>query len=373
MPTISDNKNVWGDVYDWSNNGEEWSESFGSSSLQWSISLYPRIHNFLKKDGNILEIAPGFGRWTQYLKENCSKITVVDLNSNCIEFCKKKFAGEDKISYFVNDGKSLDMIKDDSLDFAFSFDSLVHVNQEVMESYLKQLSHKLKVGAYGFLHHSNLGMYKNQSNQYVDYPCVSWRDEAVDASFIREICQKYDLNCITQELVNWSGDLYTDCYTVIQRKAVESKSVPTRVFHNDMSVEQNYAKKISEYYCPNSKTEKDEKSIEIQNNIDALSQRFSGKKICFFGAGSFAKDLLPKLDLKKLEPICFFDSDKNKVGFEIAGIEVQHISEIVAIKPDVIIMAVEAPKVSLPSLKAEIEKNNLGIKLIDIQRIDDVL
>lgn len=374
MPTISENQNLWGEIYDWENKGEEWSGFFGDSSLQWSISLFPRIKNFIKKDAHILEIAPGFGRWTNYLKDYCNKISIVDLNSNCIEHCKEKFAEESHFEYFVNDGKSLDMIEDNSIDFVFSYDSLVHVNQEVIENYLTQLSKKLKDGGFCFLHHSNLAMYKQQSNQCVDYSYLAWRDEAVDACFVREICQKNNLHCLTQELVNWSGNFYNDCYSVIQKKNNCLNNTLTRVFYNDVSFEQAYAQKMSSYYnFDENKPSHNKSSLEIQKNIEALSKRFAGKKICFFGAGAFAKSTLPRLDLSIISPICFFDSDENKTGFEIASIPIRHVSEIQSVSPDIVIMTVSVPKVSLKELKAQIKKANLNIKLIDIQRIEDEL
>ena len=48
---------------------------------------------------------------------------------------------------------------DNSVDLVFSFDSLVHVEREVMQSYLAALTRCLKPGRFAFLQHSNLGMY----------------------------------------------------------------------------------------------------------------------------------------------------------------------------------------------------------------------
>lgn len=61
---------------------------------------------------------------------------------------------------YVNDGKSLAMVEDRSVDFAFSFDSLVHVEADVIAAYLNQLGKKLKPGGFTFLHHSNLESYR---------------------------------------------------------------------------------------------------------------------------------------------------------------------------------------------------------------------
>ena len=61
----------------------------------------------------------------------------------------------------LNDGRSLSMIPDSSVDFVFSFDSFVHPDREIVEGYLRQLGTKLKIGGKGFIHHSNFGEYVN--------------------------------------------------------------------------------------------------------------------------------------------------------------------------------------------------------------------
>ena len=85
----------------------------------------------------MLEIAPGRGRWTSYLRGYCDRLAIVDLDEACIAACRQRFEGDDRITYHVNDGMSLAMIDDESVDLAFSFDSLVHANAEVLASYLR--------------------------------------------------------------------------------------------------------------------------------------------------------------------------------------------------------------------------------------------
>src|SRR6266404_5578223 len=123
MPSIEQNLAEWETAYSWSQEGEEWSATWGGSESQWYGAIYPRIHAFVPT-GTILEIAPGFGRWTQYLKDSCQRLVVVDLSQRCIEACKNRFSSCSHISYHVNDGTSLSMVDNGSIDFAFSFDSL---------------------------------------------------------------------------------------------------------------------------------------------------------------------------------------------------------------------------------------------------------
>jgi hypothetical protein len=82
---------------------------------------------------------------------------LVDLCENCIEACKLHFSKFENVIYHVNDGVSLEMISDSSIDFVFSFDSLVHAEADVIQAYISQLAKKMKPNAVGWIHHSNAG------------------------------------------------------------------------------------------------------------------------------------------------------------------------------------------------------------------------
>ena len=153
MPTVEQNLQMWDAHYEWTKQGEEWSSAWGGSESQWFGAIFPRIHSFLPTS-TILELAPGFGRWTKYLKNCCEHLIIVDLSENCIKACHQRFASDSNITYHINDGKSLSMIPDGSIDFVFSFDSLVHAEADVIQGYLNQLSKKLKPDGAGFIHPS---------------------------------------------------------------------------------------------------------------------------------------------------------------------------------------------------------------------------
>lgn len=141
MPSIDWNMKEWDRRHGWPKQGEEWSQPWGSAEAQWKHTLLPRIDHFVPC-GTILEIAPGYGRWTVYLKELCKRLVLVDLSATCIAACRERFKADKKIDYYVNDGKDLAMVEDRSIDFVFSFDSLVHVELEVLEAYVRQIQSK---------------------------------------------------------------------------------------------------------------------------------------------------------------------------------------------------------------------------------------
>src|SRR3712207_4763847 len=98
MPDLQQNLAEWNNPARWREHGDEWSVTWGGAEAQWFGTIYPRVHAFLPVD-TILEIAPGYGRWTQYLKDLCSTLIAVDFSDNCIAACKSRFELEKHIQY----------------------------------------------------------------------------------------------------------------------------------------------------------------------------------------------------------------------------------------------------------------------------------
>jgi len=217
--------------------------------MQWYGTILPRIHAFLPVH-TILEIAPGFGRWTGFLKEHCSNLIVVDLSEKCIQACQERFAGCSHISCHVNDGKSLDMIPDNTVDFIFSFDSLVHAEDTVISTYVSQFPRKLRQNGVAFIHHSNLGDYSSHirmelliskvpkllgvltSLGVLDDLKRQWRAPSMTAEKMRSYAEENGLQCIGQELITWSTKhTLIDCMsTIVKRDSVWARN--NRVLKN---------------------------------------------------------------------------------------------------------------------------------------------
>jgi hypothetical protein len=228
--------------YDWKDAGEEWSEPWGTSVAQWYGAILPRIQECLPT-GTILEIAPGFGRWTNYLKDYCEQLWIVDRVDECIEACRQRFAGDSRLRFYVNDGRSLSMFPDESIDFVLSFDSLVHTRRDVVQAYLSQLGRKLKIGGKGFIHHSNLGEYANSMRERLPKPIRQLlikarifdrdrhRTPSMTAGLFRTLCEQDGLHCIRQELINWRGRRLIDCFSLFVRNGSEGQSA-THILRN---------------------------------------------------------------------------------------------------------------------------------------------
>ena len=119
----------------------------------WNKFLFDDLKEFRGK--KVVEIAPGYGRITQFLSILAGELIVVDLNENCINKTKEKL-GHHVLAYFVNNGNNLPNIRDNSQDLVISYDSFVHMHMNVIDDYLKEISRVLVKGGRGFIHHSSL-------------------------------------------------------------------------------------------------------------------------------------------------------------------------------------------------------------------------
>ena len=234
MATIEQNIRRWDNLQ---HTGAPWSERWGGEDMEWYFTILPRIHRFIPAE-TILEIGPGHGRWTNFLAGLCKKLITVDVSPKCIEFCRKRFENYPHITCHVNDGKSLDMIADGSVDFIFSFDSLVHAEEDVVAEYLNQLSKKMKSNSAAFIHHSNAGAYKFYFSLTDKIPAPKikelfiklglidddiWRALSMTAGKFKLCAERAGLVCVSQEVINWGKTArLIDCFSVVAKKGSDT-------------------------------------------------------------------------------------------------------------------------------------------------------
>lgn len=245
MPSVNDNIKVW-NSYNWEAQGEEWSEGYGGSLQQWLCTLYPRIHSFIPCK-NILEIGVGCGRWAYYLQKYCDSYTGVDLCSKSIEICKQKYKN---LKFFVNDGKTLKDIKDNSIDFCFSFDSLIHTEIDDMDSYIREILIKLNDDGIAFIEHSNMaGIEEVPKNHCYNATTVSSKK-------IKKIIKKYGGTILVQENFNYCSDLLTDAFTVFHKNEIKYGSTSKLLNNYNFTREEEFGNDVITKYIPHYKREK---------------------------------------------------------------------------------------------------------------------
>lgn len=150
MPDISWNLKVWDKAYAWIKDGDEWSEMAAYCGVPYEKWKDQLARTFLipnlRPESTVLEIGPGHGRWSALIPQRIPNGTLhlVDLSPSCIEFCKKKLAQHGNVKYWANDGRSLKDIADRSVDFVWSFDVFVHVEELEVRAYARELHRVMK-------------------------------------------------------------------------------------------------------------------------------------------------------------------------------------------------------------------------------------
>jgi SAM-dependent methyltransferase len=143
MPTVEWNKS-------WANNlrmfekgelkGEHYGDQWGDPSKDPLLtSVVERfVIPFVNESTSALEIGSGGGRWTQFLL-SCKLVYCVELNPEMFKYLKKRFGKSKNLKYIRTNGSDFPTVPIDSIDFVFSFGTLVHLDVEIIESYISNL------------------------------------------------------------------------------------------------------------------------------------------------------------------------------------------------------------------------------------------
>ena len=118
--------------------------------------LHPHLDG--RRDLKILEIAPGGGRFTTELIRLSREIHLCDMNQACIDICRERFKYYPNVAYYVNDGKTVDVVNGTDFDLIASWDSLVHVASSIIEKYVRSCVTRLKPGGILWFDHSGRGV-----------------------------------------------------------------------------------------------------------------------------------------------------------------------------------------------------------------------
>jgi len=184
---------------------------------QWNSLILPYIDN--ADFTSVLELAPGHGRNSEKLSQRAEEIHLVDVNQTCIDACRHRFGemhNQCRFHYYVTNGDSLPFIGDETITFVYSFDSMVHFDKTIVRAYLLEFCRVMKPGATGFLHHSNYGTVKPNS----DWAQNPGNRSDVSASIFANYCAELGLEVIDQRLhglAEGRGIEGLDCVTLIRK------------------------------------------------------------------------------------------------------------------------------------------------------------
>jgi ubiquinone/menaquinone biosynthesis C-methylase UbiE len=147
------NSIVW-ENWNWEKNyGEEWTYN---NDWKNSIIQFIMLKHF-DENKSILEIGPGGGKWTEYLVKISKELYLTDISKKCLEICKNRFQKNNHIHYYLTDGASLSFLKDESIDYIWSFDVFVHIAPADVGNYMSEFKRVLKPNGLAIIHHAGNG------------------------------------------------------------------------------------------------------------------------------------------------------------------------------------------------------------------------
>ena len=139
---------------------------------------------------------------------------------------------------------------DGQVDFAFSFDSLVHCEGDVVESYVQELSRTLSADGAAFLHHSNLAAYRDPATGKLPVENKGWRGESMSAQLFEQYCRDAGLLCIGQEVIRWREreHWFRDCFSMLTRPGSRFAREHRVIENTDYSAQATTMANVAEFY-----------------------------------------------------------------------------------------------------------------------------
>ena len=111
---------------------------------------------YIAENHTIVEVGPGGGRFTQYLTK-AKKLYLVDYNPNMFDIIRAAFPPEDvmKMTFIQSPGAAFPGISDECADRVFTFDCFVHLELNLIDSYVGEMRRVLKVGGVAIIHYAD--------------------------------------------------------------------------------------------------------------------------------------------------------------------------------------------------------------------------
>lgn len=120
--------------------GLEWGDPEVSPPLRYIRDHF--LQPYISSETTVVEIGPGGGRWTRYML-NAKQIYAVDYHQELLDELKSNFDSA-RIIFLKNDGDNFPNVPNESVDFVFSFGTLVHLDIDIIDRYLKNIKPLLK-------------------------------------------------------------------------------------------------------------------------------------------------------------------------------------------------------------------------------------
>jgi ubiquinone/menaquinone biosynthesis C-methylase UbiE len=179
---------------------------------EWQSLVWPMLRAQSIDYSHTLDLAAGHGRNSVKLLRFAQNITIVDLNEENIAYCKKRFAGDNRFRFVKNDGVVIPDVDDNSITFFYTFDSMVHFDLEIVQSYVKEAFRVLVASGTAFFHYSN----------YVRAPGADFRMNPhwrnfMSKSLFEHLALRAGFTIMASTTCSWAGIADLDAITLVRK------------------------------------------------------------------------------------------------------------------------------------------------------------
>ena len=163
------------DVY-----GLHWGDPDVVAPLKFVRDRY--VLPYVTPEHTAVEIGPGGGRWTRYLT-GFRAVYIVDFYAEILEEVKKNFKALN-LQFIQNNGTDFPGIPENTIDYLFSFGTFVHLDNDLIAIYLKNMQSIVKPGGNIVIQYSDKTKIMAQINEgFSDNTPEHMRTLATDSGF----------------------------------------------------------------------------------------------------------------------------------------------------------------------------------------------
>jgi len=161
--------------------GLHWGDPKRRSNLRFFTDHF--VTPYLNPNVDAIEIGPGGGRWTQLLM-GFRTLYAVDYHQELLDQVGKNMRSP-RLKLVHNDGLTLPGIADRSIEFVFSFDVFVHLDERIRNSYLAEIHRVLTDTGVAVLHYGDKRKHAAASNHsFAQNTGPAMRQSVLDHGFL---------------------------------------------------------------------------------------------------------------------------------------------------------------------------------------------
>jgi 2-polyprenyl-3-methyl-5-hydroxy-6-metoxy-1,4-benzoquinol methylase len=173
----------------WSRYPEEWKSdpalSMGAETLgdewggpEFADRIIELVGPYLGPQVDVLELGCGGGKFSRRLAPRCRSLLCSDISSEMIDHTHATLSARglgENVDYVVLNGLDFSGVPDESADFIFSYDVLLHLPPENVFSYMCDARRVLRDNGILMLHQVNLASQAGMEHFLKQYFAGSWR------------------------------------------------------------------------------------------------------------------------------------------------------------------------------------------------------